>query len=164
MGTGKLTDLDFANDIALISDSPVALQNMTTDLQGNAAKVGLRIIAEKTKAMAGGNTLALSLRVEHKDMEFVEQSSTLPATYQETVMPTMTYTHGQGKLRCTDVFAQCGGKKSLTRCLYCVECPQYSTRRRSASNMHRSSMLRKTGRYGKPSNVIISLLRKKIQL
>jgi len=72
MGTGKLTDLDFANDIALISDSPVALQNMTTDLQGNAAKVGLRIIAEKTKAMAGGNTLALSLRVEHKDMEFVE--------------------------------------------------------------------------------------------
>jgi len=30
-----------------------------------------------------------------------------------------------------------------TRWLYCVECPQYSTRRRSASNIHRSSMLRK---------------------
>ena len=27
--------------------------------------------------------------------------------------------------------------------LYCVECPQYSTRRRSASNIHRSGMLRK---------------------
>jgi len=37
----------------------------------------------------------------------------------------------------------------LTRWLYCVECPQYRTRRRSASNIHRSSMLRKTGRYGK---------------
>jgi len=30
-----------------------------------------------------------------------------------------------------------------TRWLYCVECPQYSTRRRSASNIHRSSMLPK---------------------
>jgi len=71
-GTGKLTDLDFADDIGLISDSPVALQNMTTELQGNAAKVALRISAEKTKAMAGGNTQALSLSVQHKDIEFVE--------------------------------------------------------------------------------------------
>jgi len=31
----------------------------------------------------------------------------------------------------------------LTRLLYCVECPQYSTRRGSASNIHRSGMLRK---------------------
>jgi len=30
-----------------------------------------------------------------------------------------------------------------TRWLYCLECPQYSTRRRSASNIHRSGMLRK---------------------
>jgi len=30
-----------------------------------------------------------------------------------------------------------------TRWLYCVECPQYSTRQRSASNIHRSGMLRK---------------------
>ena len=34
-------------------------------------------------------------------------------------------------------------KIGKTRWLYCVECPQYSTRRRSASNIHRSSMLRK---------------------
>jgi len=39
--------------------------------------------------------------------------------------------------------------KFTTRWMYCVECPQYSTRRRSASNIHCSSMLRKTGRYGK---------------
>ena len=48
-GTEKLTDLDFADDIALISDSPGALQSMTTELQGNAAKVGLRIGAERPK-------------------------------------------------------------------------------------------------------------------
>jgi len=94
-GTGKLTDLDFTDDIALISDSPVVLQNMTTELQGNAAKVGLRISAEKTKAMAIGNTQALSLSVEHiRHKSLWSTSSTLAATYQETVMPTMTYTHG----------------------------------------------------------------------
>jgi len=32
---------------------------------------------------------------------------------------------------------------TITRLLYCVECPQYSTRRRNASNIHRSGMLRK---------------------
>jgi len=45
---------------------------MTTELQNNAAKVGLRISAEKTKTMAIGNTQALSLSVDHKDIEFVE--------------------------------------------------------------------------------------------
>jgi len=61
-GTGKLTDLDFADDIALISDSPVALQNMTTELHGNAAKVGLQISAEKTTAMAVENTSSIPER------------------------------------------------------------------------------------------------------
>ena len=31
-GTGKLTELDFVDKIALIIDSPVALQNVTTDI------------------------------------------------------------------------------------------------------------------------------------
>ena len=49
-GTRKLTDLDFADDMTLISDSPVTLQDMTTEnLHGNAAKVGLWISAEKTR-------------------------------------------------------------------------------------------------------------------
>jgi len=34
-------------------------------------------------------------------------------------------------------------KTDRTRWLYCVECSQYSTRCGSASNIHRSSMLRK---------------------
>jgi len=77
-----------SDDIALISDSPMALQNMTTELQNNAAKVGLRISAEKTKAMAVGNTQALSLSVDHKDIEFVGHFQ-----YPETVMQIMTYIH-----------------------------------------------------------------------
>jgi len=42
---------------------------MTTELQG---KIGLWISAEKTKAMAVGNTQAPSLSVEQKYIEFVE--------------------------------------------------------------------------------------------
>jgi len=68
-GTGKLTDLDFADDTALISAS---LQNVTTELQGNAAKVGRRISADKTKATAVGSTQAVSLSVQCKDIESVE--------------------------------------------------------------------------------------------
>ena len=93
-GTGKLTDLDFADNIALISNSSLALQSMTNELQGNAAKVGLRISAEKTKAIAVGNTQVLSLSVEHKTQNLWKTSNTLAATYQETVMQTMTYIHG----------------------------------------------------------------------
>jgi len=54
--------LDFADDVALIGDSAVALQNMTSELQDSAAKVELRIFsAEKIEAMAVGNTQAPSL-------------------------------------------------------------------------------------------------------
>jgi len=46
--------------------------------------------------------------------------------------------------------------KFETRWLYCVECPQYSTRRRSASNIHRSGMLRKNRKVWK--DLVISLI------
>jgi len=39
---------------------------MTTELQGNTAKVGLRISAEKMKAVEVGHTQALSRIVELK--------------------------------------------------------------------------------------------------
>ena len=109
-GTGKLADLDFADDIALISDSPLALQNMTTDddddeLQNNAAKVGLRISAEKTKAMAVGNTQALSLSVDHKDIEFVEHFQYLGSNISRD---------GDAD---RDIYTRIGKASSVHRCL-----------------------------------------------
>jgi len=44
--TGKLADLKFTDDIAFISD-PTALQNMTTELQGNAAKLDYGSVQKK---------------------------------------------------------------------------------------------------------------------
>ena len=59
-------------------------------------------------------------------------------------------------------FMGAGRKSKETRWLYCVECKQYSTRQRSASNIHHSGMLRKNKvRMERPSNILISLHRKR---
>jgi len=59
LGREKLADLDFADDIALLSNTRDALQDITTGLQNNGMKVGLRISAEKTKAMIVGEHQAI---------------------------------------------------------------------------------------------------------
>jgi len=48
-GRGKLTDLDFADDVALLSHSATTLQQMTDSLKTSAEMVGLRITSDKTK-------------------------------------------------------------------------------------------------------------------
>jgi len=55
--------VDFVDQIAVITDSPVALLNIKTELQGrrNADKAGLQISAEKTKAMSQMETHQLHL-------------------------------------------------------------------------------------------------------
>ena len=50
----RFTDLDFADDLALIVEAPHILQEMTSSLEENAAKVGRKISSEKTKTMAVG--------------------------------------------------------------------------------------------------------------
>jgi len=47
----RLTDLDFADDLSLLAQSRVTLHKMTTNLEIEAKKVGLRISAEKTKVI-----------------------------------------------------------------------------------------------------------------
>jgi len=48
-GRGKLTDLDFADDVAVLSHSATTLQQMTDSLKSSAEMVGLRISGDKTK-------------------------------------------------------------------------------------------------------------------
>ena len=50
-GGGRLADLDFADDLALLSHNHSALQQFTNTLHEQGGKVGLRISQEKTKAM-----------------------------------------------------------------------------------------------------------------
>ena len=46
-----LIDLNFAYDIALLANTRTDLQSMTTDLDREAGKIGLRLNSEKMKVM-----------------------------------------------------------------------------------------------------------------
>lgn len=50
----NLTDLDFADDIALLGSTQEHLQELTAALQREATKVGLRISDKKTKVLRVG--------------------------------------------------------------------------------------------------------------
>jgi exonuclease III len=52
---GQLTDLDFADDIALVEDTWHGMAEITTRVEREAGAVGLRINADKTKLMVVGN-------------------------------------------------------------------------------------------------------------
>ena len=50
----RLADLDFADDIALLESSWAGMSELTNRVEKEAATIGLRINAEKTKLMAIG--------------------------------------------------------------------------------------------------------------
>jgi len=78
--SGRLTDLDFADDIVMLSDSHDIIQHMTDDLNTNAAKVGLRISCEKTKAMFVGEPPTRSISVGSNYFRVLKISSILAVT------------------------------------------------------------------------------------
>ena len=86
---GRLADLDFADDIVMLSDSHDIIQHMTDDLNTNAAKVGLRTSCEKTKAMFLGEPPTTSISVGSNLLQSVENfqylgtSLTLTLTYEQ---------------------------------------------------------------------------------
>ena len=69
-GQTRLTDLEFADDIALIAEEDGTMQRMTTKLEEHAAKVGLYISNNKSKVIRVGryqNTQPIT--VEQKPLE-----------------------------------------------------------------------------------------------
>ena len=68
----RLTDLDFADDIALLSDTYNGLQKMTSDLREHGEKVGLRISCGRTKAMIIGEQRHPAITIGQPDIEYVE--------------------------------------------------------------------------------------------
>ena len=68
----RLTDLDFADDLALLGDTPESLQAMTDNLASMAAKVGLRINTQKTKVMAVKEGNPITVQVNNQTAEEVD--------------------------------------------------------------------------------------------
>ena len=65
-----LSDLDFADDIALLHDSWNGMQTMTSSLHEEALKVGLIVNVAKTKIMKVGDwTSAMGIKVGREELE-----------------------------------------------------------------------------------------------
>ena len=70
----RLTDLNFADDIALLAETNEQLQDMTTNLEAEAAKVGLRISHRKTKVMSTGTIQShINIQIGNTAIERVQQ-------------------------------------------------------------------------------------------
>ena len=67
--TRRLTDLDFADDLALLGENAKSLQSMTDNLASTAVKVGLRISTEKTKVMSVKEQQPLVLKVNQQEQK-----------------------------------------------------------------------------------------------
>jgi len=70
----RLTDLDFADDIAIVAEEENVCQEMTTKLGEQSAQVGLNISQEKTKAMGiTQRSLPQPIVVAQWNIEYVER-------------------------------------------------------------------------------------------
>ena len=69
----QLDDLDFADDLALLSHSHEQMQRKTTSLEETSAQVGLKINEGKTKILKLNSNNTSSVKVGDRDLEEVEE-------------------------------------------------------------------------------------------
>ena len=77
--TTMLEDLDFADDLALLSSEINHLQQKTSRLELNAAKIGLKLNDQKSKVMKANSRSDEKLRVRGNEVEVVESFTYLRA-------------------------------------------------------------------------------------
>ena len=68
----QLNDLDFADDIALVSHNHQQMQRKTTHMANTAAKIGLNVSKDKTKVMRINNTVDDGIVLDGDYLEEVE--------------------------------------------------------------------------------------------
>ena len=78
----KLEDLDFADDITLMSHTYQHIQHKITAMEREAAQLGLKINVKKTKVMKINNTGSdkVPVKVSEEEMEVVKQFCYLGST------------------------------------------------------------------------------------
>lgn len=77
--TSKLEDLDFADDIALLSSSHSQMQKKTNSITGLASRVGLKVNKKKTKIMRMNNKKRDAVKIEEDDIDDVNEFAYLGA-------------------------------------------------------------------------------------
>ena len=89
---GRLTDLDFADDIVMLSDSQDIIHHMTDDLNTNTAKVGLRTLAVRRRRLCLlGNHLLRQSQLALTYFRVLKISSILAATSPTSLILKLTY-------------------------------------------------------------------------
>ena len=78
--TSTLEDLDFADDIVLLSSKYPQIQDKTNRLVDNAGRVGLKLNAQKCKVMRMNARREDKVMIERKEVEDVEEFVYLGAT------------------------------------------------------------------------------------
>ena len=68
-----LQDLDFADDIAILSSAPTHLQEKTDDLNINAKKMGLIISKKKSKIMCVNSDASRPINIDGELLEHIEE-------------------------------------------------------------------------------------------
>ena len=82
--TSKLEDLDFADDIALISSSRQHIQTKTDSVNETARRIGLKINSGKTQVMRINPTSNAPVTLNGKDLEEVDNFIYLGATVSKS--------------------------------------------------------------------------------
>ena len=77
--TTKLEDLDFADDLALLSSKLQDIQQKTQRLNEIARQAGLRINTEITKVMKINSDIKEAVKIDGQDLEDVEKFTILEA-------------------------------------------------------------------------------------
>ena len=80
----QLDDLDFADDLALLSHTHQQMQDKTSTLEANASKVGLRINKDKTKVMKVNTKKDDRIKLTSGDIEEVRSFTYLGSLVDET--------------------------------------------------------------------------------
>ena len=75
--TSVLEDLDYADDLCLLSSTGAHLSEKTARLSNNARKVGLKINSKKTKWMSTGCKRNCQIKVDGQGIEKIDQFSYL---------------------------------------------------------------------------------------
>ena len=78
--TSKLDDLDFVDDVALLSATKQQIQDKTRKLNVEATRVGMKISVEKTKTMRMNSKNKDRVTIDGQDIEDVEEFTYLGAT------------------------------------------------------------------------------------
>ena len=85
VGPEVLTDLDFANDIALMSEQIHQAQNLLNNVEVQCGKIGLKINAMKTKSIVFNHQLPVTLHtLDGSELEIVQDFKYLGSLIQST--------------------------------------------------------------------------------